>query len=93
MIVDWNVLYSNGRDYSTMNQRLLDEILRRAEVKEGGTSLDVGCGTGDLAVKLAQRGFVVMGIDLSQVAIAKAIGRSRESGTTDNTSFLEGYSG
>ena len=36
-------------------------------------ALDVGCGTGDNAVWLAQNNFVVTGCDISEIAIEKAI--------------------
>jgi SAM-dependent methyltransferase len=37
-----------------------------------GPALDVGCGTGDLAMELAQRGLQVLGIDVVEAAIAQA---------------------
>lgn len=37
-----------------------------------GTVLDVGCGSGDLAVALAQRGLTVLGIDIVDAAIERA---------------------
>jgi SAM-dependent methyltransferase len=53
-----------------------------AEVLDDGVKgpkvLDVGCGTGDLAIALARRGYEVTAIDISRVAIdmarAKAVG-------------------
>ncbi|MFT3913688.1 MAG: class I SAM-dependent methyltransferase [Anaeromyxobacteraceae bacterium] len=48
-------------------------IVRLAEAGEiRGTVLDVGCGTGENALYLASRGRPVLGIDLSQTAIATA---------------------
>jgi SAM-dependent methyltransferase len=41
-----------------------------------GRVLDVGCGTGALALALAGRGLEMLGVDLSQVAIAQAQGRA-----------------
>ncbi|MBB2940388.1 ubiquinone/menaquinone biosynthesis C-methylase UbiE [Actinoplanes lutulentus] len=38
----------------------------------GPRALDLGCGTGDLAISLAQRGFEVTGIDISPTAIERA---------------------
>src|SRR4051812_32598289 len=38
-----------------------------------GRVLDVGCGTGDNAIFLARRGFDVVGIDLAERAIERAI--------------------
>lgn len=37
-----------------------------------GPVLDVGCGTGDLALALAKRGLSVLGVDISSLAIAQA---------------------
>lgn len=37
-----------------------------------GPVLDAGCGTGDLALALAQRGFTVLGVDLAEAAITRA---------------------
>ena len=45
---------------------LLDEYLPTGPV------LDVGCGTGELALALAQRGLTVLGVDLAEAAIAQA---------------------
>lgn len=35
-------------------------------------ALDIGCGTGDNAIWLSQRGFPVVGVDASEIAISKA---------------------
>lgn len=37
-----------------------------------GTVLDVGCGSGDLAIALAERGLDVLGIDVVEAAVAQA---------------------
>jgi SAM-dependent methyltransferase len=41
-----------------------------------GPVLDVGCGTGDLAIHLAQRELHVLGVDFVDAAITEAIARS-----------------
>src|SRR6266704_5063255 len=88
--LDWNSLYNSGKEYRTMNLLLLDKIL--SHVPETGsdvkTALDIGCGTGDLAVKLAKRGYQVTGIDLSDVAIDQARKRAADQGVTEKTEFL-----
>jgi SAM-dependent methyltransferase len=47
------------------------ELVRAGELNESKT-LDVGCGTGENALFLAENGFSVVGIDLSTLAIATA---------------------
>ena len=47
-----------------------------------GDVLDVGCGTGDNALFLAERGHTVWGIDRAQQAITIARERAQESGYT-----------
>jgi SAM-dependent methyltransferase len=41
-----------------------------------GPVLDVGCGTGDLAIALARRGLAVLGVDFVQAAIVEAESRA-----------------
>jgi SAM-dependent methyltransferase len=41
-------------------------------------ALDIGCGTGDNSIWLAQNGFQVTGTDVSEIAIEKAIEKASE---------------
>ncbi|MGW2565203.1 class I SAM-dependent methyltransferase [Streptomyces sp. NPDC001537] len=45
------------------------EVLRRSE----GAVLDVGCGPGRLVVALGERGLPVLGIDVSEAAVARTV--------------------
>jgi SAM-dependent methyltransferase len=45
-----------------------------------GSVLDVGCGTGENALFLAERGFAVAGIDGAPTAIKKARGKAKQRG-------------
>ena len=42
-------------------------------------ALDVGCGTGTTVTYLAKKGFDAYGLDISKVAIRKAVARARDS--------------
>ena len=46
--------------------------LLRSVMPEGGALLDIGCGTGEEALTLAQEGYAVLGIDISNKMIWQA---------------------
>ncbi len=50
--------------------------------------LDVGCGTGRVAIPLAELGFEVIGMDISPLFIDIAKRRAEEQGVSDRTKFL-----
>jgi 2-polyprenyl-3-methyl-5-hydroxy-6-metoxy-1,4-benzoquinol methylase len=61
------------------------EIIRLAEDGEiSGRVLDVGCGTGENALYLANLGFEVWGIDSASSAIKKAKEKAKKRGITVN---------
>ncbi len=57
-------------DHGTPDTNLIDMVAQRPISK--CKALDIGCGTGDNAIWLAQQHFVAMGCDISQTAIEKA---------------------
>lgn len=57
------------------------------ELPGGGRALDVACGLGATAVWAAGRGFEVLGLDVSPVAIAGATALAERWGVTDRTTF------
>jgi SAM-dependent methyltransferase len=70
----WNESYASGEslpwDTGTPDPLLVEVVESRAVVP--GRTLEIGCGTGTNAVFLAQHGFDVLGIDISEVAVEKA---------------------
>jgi SAM-dependent methyltransferase len=70
----WNDSYASGEslpwDTGTPDPLLVEVIESRAIAPE--RTLEIGCGTGTNAIFLAQHGFDVLGIDISEVAVARA---------------------
>ncbi|GAK54090.1 glycosyl transferase, group 1 [Candidatus Moduliflexus flocculans] len=54
----------------------------------GKEILEVACGNGDLSVFLAQKGFHVTGIDISEVGISHAISYAKQEKVANMTNFL-----
>lgn len=52
-----------------------------ASIPEGGLALDVGVGTGDLAMVLSARGVTVVGLDFSQEMLSLGRGKALANGT------------
>nr|MBN2278491.1 class I SAM-dependent methyltransferase [candidate division Zixibacteria bacterium] len=76
--------YDNGWGrYAIKYLELIDRLWPPAGLS-GAHSLDLACGTGNLAIELARRGFRAVGLDLSPAMIAQA--RKKASGM-DNISF------
>lgn len=57
-----------------------DPLLAAAEPPAAPTAIDIGMGSGRNALALAQRGFRVTGIDISEVGVEKARARAAELG-------------
>ena len=67
---------------------VLETIDRHA--RPGGRVLDVGCGTGFLLERLAERGYSGIGVDLSPESVAHAQRRLAEIGAADRLSAVVG---
>lgn len=68
-----------------------DRLLDDAQIRSGQLALDVGCGSGDISFRLAERvgsAGRVIGIDLNNDALERAEAQALERGIT-NVSFLQ----
>jgi ubiquinone/menaquinone biosynthesis C-methylase UbiE len=66
--------------YVQNTEQEVDFIERELEVDRGERILDVGCGTGRHTFSLAQRGYPVVGLDLSESMVRRGRARAREEG-------------
>lgn len=64
-----------------------DRLARRVEA--GWRVLDLGCGTGALALRAARRGARVKAIDVSSEMLAIAAARAREAGVAERIELVE----
>lgn len=60
-----------------------------AEVQSDERVLDIGCGTGSLAVLLAKKGACVTAIDIAPAMVSQAVGNVREEGVVDLVAVKE----
>lgn len=64
-------------------------LVEHAADLQPGTALDVGCGEGADVVWLAQRGWEVTGLDVSQVALDKARRHAEDAGVADRARWVQ----
>jgi cyclopropane fatty-acyl-phospholipid synthase-like methyltransferase len=70
------------------NLRALIEGIEGIDTLPPGSALDVGCGTGDTSIYLAQHGWQVTGVDFTPKALDKARSKASAAGVTVN--FVHG---
>ncbi|OBB32590.1 methyltransferase [Mycolicibacterium peregrinum] len=67
--------------------RVNAQLARIAEDLPAGRALDLGCGEGGDAVWLAEHGWEVTGVDVSDTALARAVAEARERGVAEQITF------
>ena len=72
-----------------MNERV-DLALLECKNVRGKRILDIGCGSGRVALKLASRGAEVVGIDFSKKMLNLATSMAKEQGLSKNCRFIHG---
>ncbi len=74
MAAGWGARYRGASTFSRRMSLVLNEI---PPADEGARAVDVGCGTGELARALAERGYRTVGMDASAQMLASAPGLDR----------------
>lgn len=68
--------------------RMTDELIARSGLEKGGRLLDIGCGVGLPALRLAEKtGAHVVGISNNEAQVLDARDRAGEAGMSDQVSF------
>jgi SAM-dependent methyltransferase len=81
----WEDFYKeHGHKWSGKPNALL---VREVAALDPGTALDVGCGEGADALWLAERGWRVTAVDVSEVAIGRAAARAAETGVGERIAW------
>ena len=71
----WNQRYLKGR-----RSPLHTTLIKFYKFAKPGKALDIACGTGENSIFLAEKGFEVIGVDVSDVAIKRARIEARKKG-------------
>ena len=87
-IESWEKVYSQKENPFDVNEPNEWVVELEAKGKISGLVLDSGCGTGDNALFLADKGHDVLGIDISTKAIERAKEKAAEKGF-ENAKFLQ----
>ncbi|MFG2548200.1 class I SAM-dependent methyltransferase [Streptomyces sp. NPDC048594] len=69
---NWSEHYKRGRGFRRLGDEEKGLLVEHAPAPEDGRALDIGCGTGELAVYLASLGYTVDGADFAQGALERA---------------------
>ncbi|NQX28693.1 class I SAM-dependent methyltransferase [Microbacteriaceae bacterium VKM Ac-2854] len=78
----WDDMYSAGRKWSGRPNVLLVPVIGDEPASPGARALDLGSGEGADAMWLASNGWDVLGVDVSEVALARAREHAAQLGVT-----------
>jgi SAM-dependent methyltransferase len=79
---DWE----NARTVARRDVQFWQNLARR----QSGAVLELGCGTGRLAIPLLQSGASLVGLDRSEAMLARARQKARRAGVLDRARFVRG---
>jgi demethylmenaquinone methyltransferase/2-methoxy-6-polyprenyl-1,4-benzoquinol methylase len=79
---DWAVRVMTGGRLDRVKERIAEQV------RMGDRVLDLGCGTGTLAVRCMQRGAHVTGLDVSEWMLAQAVKNAGRAGVGDRLTVV-----
>lgn len=84
----WNQRYQENKRWQH-EHKPFPWLVEQEPLLTGGLALDLACGVGHNAQWLARRGYRVIGVDGSRVAVQRAYRETRQLGLADRVSFVE----
>lgn len=69
---DWSRHYDDDRGFRPLRDAEKDLLAQHAPAPDGGRALELGCGTGELAVFLTEIGYTVDAVDFAEGALTRA---------------------
>ncbi|MEK9201665.1 MAG: class I SAM-dependent methyltransferase [Patescibacteria group bacterium] len=92
-MLNWDDAFAGGKKFTVINEifldTLLEDLLLIRKGKKIKNALDIGCGAGDFAIKIAKKNIRVTGIDFSKVAIQMAKDFAKINKVSQKTDFIE----
>ena len=77
----------DNEPFTQATKEEIEFLIEQVQLPQGALILDMGCGTGRHSVALAQHGFSVTGVDLSEHMLEKA--RARAAAAHTNVTFVQ----
>jgi cyclopropane fatty-acyl-phospholipid synthase-like methyltransferase len=77
----------DNEPFTQATKKEIEFLIEQIQLPQGASILDMGCGTGRHSVVLAQRGFAVTGVDLSEHMLEKA--RARAAAANAPVAFIQ----
>ncbi|MDT8337457.1 MAG: class I SAM-dependent methyltransferase, partial [Candidatus Izemoplasmatales bacterium] len=82
----WDVIFESNPKYKPLNEVFFNILLNKIKVANNHkliSVVDLGCGSANTVFQFAKKGFEVVGIDYSKVALKKLQQRIDESGLSN----------
>lgn len=84
----WESVYRGQPILNRFNDKVIDRILKHLNPRCNALFLDAGCGIGDHSLRIADRGYRCVGVDLSETVLKTARKDAALRGLASRTSFV-----
>jgi ubiquinone/menaquinone biosynthesis C-methylase UbiE len=83
----WESVYRSHPVLRRFNDRVMDKIVKGLNLSGDALVLDAGCGVGDHSLRLAERGYRCVGVDLSESVLTIARKQAESRGLSSRAYF------